>query len=159
MKTKKIFLTTMLAILFAAFSISSGAQTSTGKTAALQTIGMQGGLVLYQTYQLIGAMNDGYINKAWEAKTVTDIMDEQVTMLDNMTAQYNTLLASKFLTDPSDTATVHEMMRGIQYLKDEAKGLHDMVTDNSDDAKKEYNTARDESWKIIADVLGLKDGN
>lgn len=156
MKISKIF----LAILFAGFFLAQPNQLaaqSVGKDAALETLGMQAGIVLYNGYVVIGSINDGYVKDAWDKQTVLDLLDEQITMMNTMYDQYDKLLNSKFLSDPSDSSSVVTIMKGTNLVIKEARKLKDYVNDPSDENRDIYMDARAEAWKLIAKFLDIEE--
>jgi hypothetical protein len=155
----KIF-KTFLPVIFSVFLIFNSNQVSAqcvGKGRALETLGMQGGLVLYNTFEVIGSLNDGYMKDAWKKETVLAMLDEQISMMGNIAAQYDTLGDSKFLSDPSDMESVKTLKKGALLLKKEAVALEEYINNPGEDNKDAYQDARKETWKLIADFLGLKD--
>ncbi len=158
MKTKSVILSLLVSGIFLFQSHNSYAQ-SAGKTAALETIGMQGGLVLYNTYCFIGAINDGFVNKAWTKETCDDLLDEQISMMGKMYDQYSKFVETKYLTDPDDSASLMQMMKGVKLLKQEAADLKSDIDNPTDSTHGTYSDAREEAWKLIADFLDLKDDN
>ena len=155
MKICKLFLPILFAGMFLAHPNQLSAQSS-AKNTALETIGMQGGLVLYNTYALIGTIHDGYVKDAWTKETSMSLLNEQITMMSNMSAQYDTLRDSKFLSDPSDIESLATIKKGTLLLKREASALKDYIDDPSDENRNAYNNLRDDAWKLISDFLGLK---
>ena len=150
--------------IFAAFFFFSitpaklDAQTSCkGKSTALQTLGMQGGSILYTTYELIGSIHDGMTNDTWDQKTATNILDEQVDMMKKMQNQYQELIDSEFLSDPDDSAFVVKMKKTTQLVQKEAEDLKMTITDKSDTNEAAYQDARKAAWKEIAALLGIEE--
>jgi hypothetical protein len=155
MKLSRIILPLLFSGLFF-FSSNKLSAQCVGKGRALETIGMQGGLVLYNTFEVIGSLNDGYMKDAWKKETVLAMLDEQISMMGNIAAQYDTLGDSKFLSDPSDLESVKTLKKGALLLKKEAQALEDNINNPGDENSEAYQDARKEAWKLIEDILGLK---
>lgn len=129
---------------------------SKGRTALLSTLGSQGAVVIYNTYCLIGAMNDGYVVDAWEKDVVISIMDDQVALMENMCNEYDTLLATGYL-DEIDSGYVADMRECCELLSKEAKCLKQYATDDSEESHDRYQEARSAAWNRIAEVLGFNE--
>lgn len=152
MKTRLSIL--LLLLCFGATPGSLTAQ-SKGRTAVLQTLGAQGGALLYNTYCLIGAMHDGYLTDSWEKDEVLTILDEQSNLMTTISEEYDTLLATGYL-DEDDSLTVIQMRECCFQLKLEADYLADYVNDETTENHDRYLEARAAAWKLIAELLGFE---
>jgi hypothetical protein len=137
-------------------SFISAQENEQGKKAALETIGVQGAAFLYNTYCLIGAINDGYVMDAWEKTFAVDVLKEQSDLLVTVSNQYDSLLASGYLEEDDSTYLV-EMKEGCRLLKNEADCLVDYINSESEENRLRYSEARDAAWDKIAELLGLND--
>jgi hypothetical protein len=72
-------------------------------------------------------------------------------------------LLDKAVADDSESLTADDktylldMIRCVEYLREEAQGLHDIALEGSDDANNRYNTNRDLAWALIEELLGLNE--
>ena len=70
MKTSYPIFAFFTAIFLSLAPASIHAQTACkGKSTALETLGMQGGALLYSTYEIVGSIHDGLITETWEKET------------------------------------------------------------------------------------------
>jgi hypothetical protein len=137
------------------FSIPVHAQ-SAGETVMLQTIGVQGGALLYNTYCLVGAMHDGQVVNAWEKDFTVDILEEQIDLMDTLSGRYDNLLQAHVL-QTDDSLAVAGLQECVQLLRNEASCLRDYVNDESEANGLLYDNARDRAWEKIKTLLGLGD--
>lgn len=131
---------------------------SKGKTALLHTVGAQGGALMYNTYCFIGALHDGYLNDAWEKDFVSSLLIEQSALMENVSTEYDSLLATGYL-DTEDSAYVSQMNVCMGLLQAEAETLKDYINDETEANNDRYMTARDAAWDKIAELLNLNDDN
>lgn len=132
------------------------AQTSNVKEdAALHTLGATSGLLVYQTYMVIGAVADGHNAEAYTKETVNTLMDEQIASCTNINDSYQKLLASGFLTSKGDQDYVRELMATISVLKEEATALKAYVNNSTDANVQTYQKARTQAWDLISKLLGF----
>lgn len=105
----------------------------------------------------IGSASDSYIGKCYEADFVKDVAQEQINSAELMIEQYNKLLASGFLSDPSDKSFVEDIVVTLGYIKNEANYLKAYVESGSDADVQKFEYNRDEAWKKISKLLGFED--
>ena len=124
-----------------------------GKDTALETLGMLSGMALYNTYMTIGGIADAETEEIYSKDEVIGFMDEQVSMIEGLETQFSDLLASGFVTDPSDIEFIKEIKVCLGYLKEEAKGLQDNMRTGDIDR---YSENREKAWDKIAELLGIE---
>jgi hypothetical protein len=153
------FILPFLAVMFTAFStVQLSAQTSCkGKSTALETLGMQGGALVYNTYEVVGSIHDGLVTDTWEKATAVSILDEQVGMMNKLEKQYQDLIDSKFLSDPDDSAFVMRMKKTTALVRKEAEDLETYINDKTDTNEATYQESRKAAWKEIAALLGIEE--
>lgn len=144
-------------LMFAPFPNINAQSTCKGKDVALETLGATSGLMLYNTYITIGAMADGHSNDVYDTDFVVSMMDEQMASLNSLDTSYSELLASGFLTDPSDVEYVKDMRVAIGYLHNEAYYLKAYVRSNSESDLDNYKSYRNKAWSKIAELLGIEE--
>lgn len=151
---KKLFTICLLACL--AFTNNLNAQTSSkGKTEALETLGAVSAMMMYNTYITVGAISDGY-DKMYTKEKATTLLTEQVNGMDVIKNSLTKLLNSGFLESEDDKAYVRKAISCTEYLKKEAKGMINYMESNKKSDIEAYDDARNNAWKLIADMLGLK---
>lgn len=153
MKTRILLVFSLALLALSPVRLSAQAD---GKGAALQTIGAQGGALLYNTYCLIGAIHDGYLADTWDKDLAVRILEEQSALMLNIADRYDTLLVSSYL-DVEDSLYLEDMKACCGLLRDEALTLRDYINDETDANHKEYEQARDAAWNAIEELLDLKD--
>lgn len=153
MKTR-LFSLLLIAATALVFPVKLHSQYSTGGNALVKTVGAEGGIMLYNTYSLIGAMNDGYVVDAWNKDLVVSVLNEQIAMMNNISAQYQELLDAQYLTY-EDSLFLVKMKKCSQALKDEAYSLKAYVNDETTANRDEYDDARDRAWSLVSELLGF----
>ncbi|MFN8397662.1 MAG: hypothetical protein U0176_23785 [Bacteroidia bacterium] len=131
------------------------AQSTTGKTEALEALGGSGGLLLYDTYLVIGEAADAYSRDAYTAAEVDKIVNEQLGGIETVQKQYAALLATKFLTDPSDRGFLEDLNEAFGLVADEGLALLQYIESGSEDDALAYDNQRKAAWKEIARLLGF----
>jgi hypothetical protein len=147
---KKVFL-----LLFLALTLQVQAQT--GKDAALEVIGGTGGLLLYNTYLVIGQTHDGFGGEVYDAATATTLVEEQLSGIETVKGQYSALIRSKFLTDPNDVQFVKEMLEAFDLVHQEGSHFVRYLKEDDQGALEDYEIARQAAWAKISSLLGLEE--
>ena len=156
MKTSYPIFAFFTAIFLSLAPASIHAQTACkGKSTALETLGMQGGALLYSTYEIVGSIHDGLITETWEKETAISILDEQIGMMDKMEKQYQDLLDSRFLSDPDDSTFMVRMKKTTALIRKEAEDLRVWINDQSETNSDAYQESRKAAWKEVAELLGV----
>jgi hypothetical protein len=146
---KKLFF-----FLLVALSLQVHAQTS-GKNEALEALGGSGGLLLYDTYLVIGEAADAYSRDAYTASEVEEIVKEQIGGITTVQKQYEALLATKFLSDPNDQKFLRELSDAFDLVVAEGEALVDYVNSGSDTDATIYDDNRKAAWAEISSLLGM----
>jgi hypothetical protein len=151
MKTVKILFAAAVCLLS---SVSVNAQSAKGKSEALYTIGYSGGVALYNTYCLVGSLNDGYWNNSWTKEYTLQLLDEQKTMMKNLSVNYDNLVESKFWESTADSATIVDMSAAAWKIRSYASALEDYINnEDSDYYRQAYLDARDAAWNAVDRVI------
>jgi hypothetical protein len=130
------------------------AQTdNTGK--ALEAIGAFGGATLYNTYVVVGMLADAYTGEVYEYDYASELVGEQINMLNNFKQTLNDLLSSGFLTDTDDQNFAREMIACADLLLAEANALDGYFYDPSDANADAFQTSRTNAWDKVAALLGI----
>lgn len=151
MKTRLILLITML--FFGSRPEHLTAQTQ-DRFAVMQTIGVQGGALVYHTYYLIDDMHNGFVNDGWDKEVVLTVLNDQSILMIRVAAEYDTLLASGQLAS-SDSAAVIQLRDCCLLLKKEADDLAGYVNDANTENHDQYLNARTDAWEMIANLFGF----
>lgn len=149
---KKTFSILLFAVLILVLQPAVKAQT--GKDAALTALGGTCGALMYNTYLAIGATADGYNAEAYDVETVRALMEEQIGTIATLKDQFKSLINSGFLTNPSDKEYMQEITSTMSLLSTQATALRDYVDGNG--TADAFETARQNSWAKIAELLGLE---
>jgi hypothetical protein len=108
--------------------IGSQLQAQTGKDEALEALGGSGGLLLYDTYLVIGEAADAFTKDTYTAEEVEKIVQEQIGGIETVQGQYDALLATKFLSDPADSKFLRELTDAFDLVVAEGKALDRLRT-------------------------------
>lgn len=156
MKTVKIFLAAAICLLS---STSINAQSdNNGKSQALYTIGYSGGIVLYNSYCLIGSLNDGYWKSSWTKEYTLQLLDEQQTMMKGLSENYDKLVESRFWESTADSAVIVDMSAAAWKLRNYASALQDYINnEGSDYYRQAYFDAREAAWNAVDKVINTNE--
>lgn len=147
---KKLFFLVLLA-----FAVQAQAQSTTGKNEALEALGGSGGLLLYDTYLVIGEAADAYSREAYTAAEVEEIVNEQIGGIATVQKQYDALLATKFLSDPNDQKFLRQLIDAFDLVVAEGNALIDYVNSGTDIDANTYDENRKAAWAEISSLLGM----
>jgi hypothetical protein len=145
---KKLFFLLMLAL-----SLQVHAQS--GKTEALEALGGTCGMLLYNTYLVIGATADGYGGEVYNADMAKEVVKEQLSGIENIQKQYSALIATEFLSDPEDVKFMKEAMNTFDLIREEGEAFLDFVDSGSNEDAENYDASRKAAWHEIARLLGI----
>lgn len=152
---KKII--SIICLCFATVNCFAQSDCEKRETKLLEAMGSFSASALYCTYGMIGGISDGYAYKAYEAKTVNDLMDSQEKLADNLVKVLEDLVTENTLKDVNDknyAATVIGILKG---LKKQAQLLVDYVQNKTEKNMSAYDDQRKENWKGISKLMGLDD--
>lgn len=151
---KKIF----FALLVLIISVNSFSQTCEEREDKLLSAvgGFSAGL-LYNTYGLIGSVADAFGKDAYSAETVTDLMNAQKNMADNIIKMLDGLIKDNALKDENDKNYVIATKEIIAGLKKQAEILADYAKTNSSQQQRAYEQQRQKNWKDISKLMGIEE--
>lgn len=151
---KKIF----FALLVLIISVNSFSQTCEEREDKLLSAvgGFSAGL-LYNTYGLIGSVADAFGKDAYSAETVTDLMNAQKNMADNIIKMLDGLIKDNALKDENDKNYVTATKEIIAGLKKQAEILADYAKTNSSQQQRAYEQQRQKNWKDISKLMGIEE--
>ncbi|MBL7793159.1 MAG: hypothetical protein JNK77_12595 [Saprospiraceae bacterium] len=123
--------------------------------AALESIGSISAVALYNSYTTLGILADAYEHEAYESDYVIRLLDEQISLHDNMKTSYNKLLSSGFVTSADDKKFVLEAIATFDILKNEAEAFQSYVDTGDTKYSNQFQEYRKLAWERIADLLGI----
>jgi len=118
--------------------------------------GFSAGL-LYNTYGLVGSVADAFGKDAYTAETVTDLMNAQKNMADNIIKMLDGLIKDNALKDENDKNYVIATKEIIAGLKKQAELLADYAKTNSSQQQRAYEQQRQKNWKDISKLMGIEE--
>lgn len=145
----------LLLLFFVVFSLQAHAQS--GKTEALEALGGSGGLLLYNTYLVIGEAADAFSKETYNATEVGKIVNEQIGGIETVQKQYEALLATKFLTDPKDREFLVELNAAFDLVLNVGRALIAYVDSESVTDAGTYEENRKAAWAEISRLLGFEE--
>ena len=149
---KKIILVCCLIIL----SLKSFSQTCEERESnLLSAIGSFSAGFLYNTYGLIGSISDAFMKDAYNAETVSSLLNAQVTLADNFTKMLDDLMKEKAIVKKSDTEYINSTTAIIKGLKKQALLLADIAQTNSSKKRNLYEEQRKMNWAAISKLMGI----
>ncbi len=119
-----------------------------------ETIGLLGGLQLYQTYLNIGLLADVRAEGLYEAGELAQLLGSVVTPLDHVDKQLEKVAALKGLSK-DDVAALARMRKIVALLRTQGKSLQALWENGGEENSKKYETARQAAWKELDDLLEL----
>lgn len=149
-------------LLFAPWAVPSRAGgDDAGKEASaevlLETVGLVGGLQLYQTYLNIGFLADGRAEGTYEKKDVEQLLGSVIGPLEKVEVQLGRV--KKAVAKKADRDAVEELLKVVALLRRQGKQLQAFwETGKSADGQR-YETTRKETWKEISTLLKLEKGS
>jgi 4-alpha-glucanotransferase len=139
--------------------LACGTQFSYGQcsTKVMEAFGGTSSIAIYNTYVAIGAIADGYVAKTYDSERVKSLMTEQTTMLQHAMDYIDAAVSEESTSlNESDLTYLADMKTCMEFLKDEAQGLHDYAAFGTDEANTAYDTNRNMAWSSIVYLLGLE---
>ena len=146
----------ILAALFV-FSNSYSQTCEEREDKLLSAVGGFSAGLLYNTYGLIGSVADAFGKDAYTAETVTDLMNAQKNMADNIIKMLDGLINDKALKDENDKNYVIATKDIIAGLKKQAEILVNYAKTNNNQQQKAYEQQRQKNWKDISKLMGIEE--
>ena len=154
MKKKNLIFKTITAIFVGFLMVASAATARANDEVYLKTIGGFGGSYVYMTYAYIGVTADAFSKNIYKPDQVKVMMDESVTMIDNLMELLTKVQGTDIVDD--DKAFVGAMLEILNLLKSEAQALSAFsISQNPADVEK-YDQARKDVWPQIKQLLKIK---
>lgn len=112
---------------------------------------------LYNTYGLIGSIADGFELGAYNATTVTDLLDAQKTVADNMINAVEKISAENVFFKQTDKEYVVALINSIKGLKIQSQLLLVIVKNKTQKNSTAYEEQRTKNWKDLSKLMGIKE--
>ena len=112
---------------------------------------------LYNTYGLIGSIADGFGHDAYNATTVTDLMNAQIKLADNMTGLLEKMIAENAFKDDADKNYISSAVAIIKGMKTQIGLFLVLVKDRTQKNVDAYDAQRNKNWKDLSKLMGVKE--
>jgi hypothetical protein len=123
----------------------------------LETVGGFSAGLLYNTYGIIGSISDGFIHEAYDAVIVSDLMDAQKKLADNLVKVLEELRNGSYLKEKKDQDYTGSVINILKGLKKQAQLLEDYADNKSRQKQEAYEVQRKENWSAISKLMGIED--
>jgi len=127
------------------------------ETKMLEAFGGFSAGMLYNTYGLIGSISDGYAQDAYDALTVSDLMNAQKKVADNLVKVLEDLKNGGFLKAKKDQDFAGSLITVLKGLKNQAQLLEDFADNKSRQKQEAYEEQRKKNWSAISKLMGIEE--
>ena len=139
-------------------TISSFSQTCEERESKLlEAFGGFSAGMLYNTFGLIGSISDGYTHDAYDAVTVSDLVDAQKKLADNLVKVLEGLKNGGYLTDKKDQDFAGSVINILKGLKKQAQLLEDYADNKNRQKQEAYEEQRKQNWSAISKLMGIEE--
>ena len=145
-----------LMLILSSCSLQVSAQEMDPQTVMLETFGAVSGIVIYNTYIVLGTVADGFEGEVYDSATVITYIDEQVAVLQNLAEQFRKVYDARYMTDEGDQAFLLELETACNLLRDQALALTTYVIDGTDEKADAFQEKRTMAWDKIAWLLEIE---
>jgi hypothetical protein len=145
-------------LLFAIFSTTFNSYSQTCEEREKKLLGVFGGFsagMLYNTYGTIGSISDGFAHEAYDALTVSDLMDAQKKVVDNLVKVLEELKNPGYLKDTKDQDFAVSVINILRGLKKQAQLLDEYVNNKNRQKMEAYAEQRKQNWSAISKLMGI----
>jgi hypothetical protein len=135
-----------------------GAFSQTCEEREDKLLGIMGGLsagFLYNTYGLIGSIADGYGQDAYSESTVTDLLEAQKKLADNMIALLDKMVVENAFKKQTDKDYVASSVVVIKGLKTQVQLLINLIKNKTQKNITAYDEQRNKNWKNLSKLMGV----
>lgn len=123
----------------------------------LEAFGGFSAAMLYNTYGLIGSISDGFTHEAYDAVMVSELMEAQVKLADNLVKMLEELKNGGYLKDKNDHDFVVKLIDILKDLKKQAQLLDDYSNTKNRQKQADYETQRKQNWSAISKLMGIEE--
>jgi hypothetical protein len=139
-------------------SISSFSQTCEEReNKLLECIGGFSAGMLYNTYGVIGSISDGFAHDVYDALTISNLMDAQIKVADNLIKILEELKNGSYLKDKKDQDFASSVIIILKGLKKQAQLLEDFTDNKSRQKQETYEEQRKQNWSAISKLMGIEE--
>ncbi len=149
---KKIILSLVI------FTVSHKAISQTCEEREDKLLSVMGGLsagFLYNTYGLIGSIADGYGQDAYSESTVTDLLEAQKKLADNMIGLLDKMVVENAFKKQTDKDYVVSSVVVIKGLKIQVQLLVNLIKNKTQKNIAAYDEQRNKNWKNLSKLMGV----
>ena len=142
------------------FTVSLGGFSQTCEERENKLLEAFGGFsagLLYNTYGLIGSISDGYAHNAYDAATISDLMDAQKKVTDNLVKMLEELKNGGYLKDKKDQDYAGSVINILKGLKKQAQLLENYADNKSRQNQEAYDVQRKQNWSAISKLMGIEE--
>jgi hypothetical protein len=119
----------------------------------LETVGMLGGLNLYQTYLNVGLIADGKSQGVYGDDDAKELLGSVLTPLETLTERFDK--AGKITTSKEDKAAIARVSKAAGLLKTQGQHLVSFWNDGKESDGNRYEASRKLAYAEISDMIGL----
>ena len=144
--------------LFIITLITYSAQAQTCETRVnklLVAVGSFSASTLYNTYAALGSIADGFGHDVYDAETVSNLVDAQLRMLDNLIKVMDELKTEKTLQTDSDITYANQSIDIMKGLKKQGQLMEEYVNTRKQARLDEYDAQRKKNWSAINKLMGI----
>jgi hypothetical protein len=121
----------------------------------LEVVGGFSAGMLYNTYGLIGSISDGFVQDVYDPLTISDLMDAQKKVADNLVKMLEDLNSGEFLKDKKEQDYLSSVINILKGLKKQAQLLEDYADNKSRQKQEAYEAQRKQNWSSISKLMGI----
>lgn len=112
---------------------------------------------LFNTYGLIGSIADGYVQEAYSAEQVTDLLQAQQKMAGNMSALLEKMIQEGAFSSQLTKDYIRSSVPIIRGLSAQADLFLKLVANKNKKTTAAYEAQRDSNWRELSKLMGLKE--
>jgi len=143
----------MLALSFSGFSQTCEER----EQKLLESIGTLSAGFFYNTYGLIGSLADGYEHDAYSADAVTDLLDAQKKLAENMIIFLQKMLSDNIVKEQKDKDYMNTSVTLLKGFKTQIDLLLNLVNNKTQKNINAYEEQRKKSWKELSRMMGMEE--
>ena len=148
----------IITFLFLMASVNSFSQSCEERESKLlEAFGGFSAGMLYNTYGLIGSISDGYAHDSYDALTISDLMEAQKKVADNLVKVVELLKNGGYLKDTKDKDYAGSIINILKGLKKQAQLLEDYADNKSRQKQEAYDAQRKQNWSAINKLTGIEE--
>jgi len=113
--------------------------------------------VLYNTYGLIGSISDAFGNDVYDSKTVSNLLNAQKKLMDNLVELVEKMNRDSILLKPADINYASSSVLILKGLKKQAELMLEYARSKTPQRLENYEAQRTKNWSDISKLMGLKE--